>query len=145
MEILVAEIDLTKGEGHHHPDIKAGEVRYLALIDHEIHFGTFSEQWYGWNFDTPPYQAGLQYDQPGTNSSRWQKLWELQIVIEEKHEECEGKDNCHEAVAWCANCGDTYLMCREPYCDRHSERKDWTEAQAEEARAEEAREEEEEW
>jgi hypothetical protein len=70
-------IDLTKGEGHNHPDIKTGKV-YLARIGSTYHCGKFSKQWYGWNFDGWSHNSvGLQYDQPGTNASKWQGLWEL--------------------------------------------------------------------
>ena len=70
-------IDLTKGEDSHHPDITARK-QYLALIRGEFHCGKFSKQWYGWNFDGWKHSdCGIQYDQPGTNSSGWQGLWEI--------------------------------------------------------------------
>ena len=69
--------DLTLGEDHNHPHI-SGRKQYLALIGGVFHAGKFSKQWYGWNFDGWSYSGcGLQYDQPGTNSSNWQALWEI--------------------------------------------------------------------
>lgn len=71
-------IDLTRGEGSNHPDI-TGRKTYLALISGEFHAGKFSKQWFGWNFDGWSHNpgVGLQFDTPGTNSSKWQGLWEI--------------------------------------------------------------------
>lgn len=82
----LSPVDLKKGSavkgvnGHHnHPDIKAG-YSYLALIDDDYHAGSFSRQWYGWNFSSGGHGAGcsVQLDKPGTNSSRWQGLWRIE-------------------------------------------------------------------
>lgn len=70
-------VDLSKAKEHECPDVKVGRKVYLAKIDGEFHVGRFSRQWYGLNFDTPAYDAGVQFDAPGTNSSSWQALWEL--------------------------------------------------------------------
>lgn len=83
MRIILKEIDLTKGEGHHHPDIRTDGTNYLALIDGEFHVGPFSEEWYGLNYDGWKYNS-LQYDQPGTNASGWQRVWEM--IVEEESE-----------------------------------------------------------
>jgi hypothetical protein len=69
-------IDLRKGDGHEHPDIKIGKTRYLAKIGNDFWCGTFNRQWYGLNFHGW-YGRSLQYDKPGTNSSSWTDLWEL--------------------------------------------------------------------
>lgn len=69
-------VDLSKGNGHHHPDIDERK-RYLARIGSEFYCGSFSTQWYGWNFNGGPWATGLQLDKPGTNCSRWQALWEI--------------------------------------------------------------------
>lgn len=70
-------IDLTKGDGHHHPDIRPGRTQYLVLIDGRYYAGTFSEQWYGLNF-CPAWGANShQYDKPGTNYSGWEAVWEI--------------------------------------------------------------------
>ena len=39
-----------------------------------FHVGKFEKEWYGLNFDGI-YDAGDQYDPPGTNSSGWQRVW----------------------------------------------------------------------
>ena len=38
--------------------------------------GKFTKQWYGLNFEGF-YDAGLQFDPPGYNSSNWVALWEI--------------------------------------------------------------------
>jgi hypothetical protein len=69
------EMDLSKGEGHHHPDINQVD-KYLCLISDQWYFGTFSLQWYGLYFSNV-----VQYDQPGTNSSRWQRVLQLSLPV----------------------------------------------------------------
>ena len=69
-------INLNKGDGHNHPDIKVGErFTYLAKIDGEWFVGHFDRQWYGLNFDG--WYNHLQFDTPGTNCSNWQELYQL--------------------------------------------------------------------
>jgi hypothetical protein len=76
----LVEIDLSKAHENKHPDIKRG-VRYLAelvLYDKpELLYGTFSKQWYGWNFDCNWGCSGIQFDAPGYNSSPWRRLWKI--------------------------------------------------------------------
>jgi hypothetical protein len=67
-------IDLRRGDGHEHPDIKVGKS-YLAKIGSGYFAGTFSREWYGWNFNGWHY--GLQLDKPGTNGSEWKALWRI--------------------------------------------------------------------
>lgn len=74
------EIDLSKGSGHEHPDISIN-CWYLAEIQYRDEkpryaAGTFYRQWYGWNF-SGFYDAGMQFDTPGTNASAWKRLWEI--------------------------------------------------------------------
>lgn len=70
----LVKINLSKGKESNHPDIKPGRTQYLAKIDNRWHAGSFSRQWYGLNFQAV-YDAGLQFDTPGTNHSRWQELY----------------------------------------------------------------------
>jgi hypothetical protein len=74
------EIDLTKGEGNKHPDIKTDGTLYMCKIGGGWFMGAFDQVWFGLNFKgwlNPT--AGLQYDKPGTNSSRWERVIELEI------------------------------------------------------------------
>jgi hypothetical protein len=69
------KIDLTKGKDHRNPEINA-DTPYLCKIDNEWYAGTFSSEWFGLSFNGwlgTPYQ----YDQPGTNHSDWQEVWEI--------------------------------------------------------------------
>lgn len=71
---ILRKVDLFRGDEHNHPDIKTDGTRYLALIDGIYWCGSFGRQWYGLYF-----MGGIsfQYDTPGTNSSRWEALWEI--------------------------------------------------------------------
>lgn len=70
------KIDLSKGQGHNHPDIKIG-VNYLAVRDGGwMAAGIFDRQWYGLHFDGF-HSCGLQFDTPGTNYSDWKELYEI--------------------------------------------------------------------
>ena len=71
------ELDLTKGAGHEHPDIVIG-LNYLCKINGQWWFGQFNRQWYGLNFNGR-FDAGTQYDKPGTNASEWQRIIHCKI------------------------------------------------------------------
>jgi hypothetical protein len=61
------KIDLNKREGCQHPDILSYKHKqYLAYIDKDWCAGTFTLQWYGWNFRRN-YDAtcGVQLDDSG--------------------------------------------------------------------------------
>jgi hypothetical protein len=75
------ELDLTKGEKHFHPDIKTDGTGYMCMIGGRWFYGNFDMQWYGLNFNgwINPY-AGLQYDKPGWNASRWERVIEVTIT-----------------------------------------------------------------
>lgn len=60
-----------------HKDIKESK-QYLAKIDGYYFVGEFFTVWYGWSFDGWGGGGGLQLDNPGTNSSMWEGLWEIQ-------------------------------------------------------------------
>lgn len=68
-------LDMSKAKGHELPGINE-EDTYLVLWDGDFHAGTFSRQWYGWNFNGV-YDAGLQFDAPGTNRSHWEMVWRI--------------------------------------------------------------------
>lgn len=70
------KINLSKGDGHNHPDIKCGKVKYLAKINGELFTGSFTREWYGLNFDGW-HDIGIQFDTPGTNGSDWEALWRI--------------------------------------------------------------------
>lgn len=74
----IVEIDLTRGNQHEHPDLNDWDD-FLALHDGKLLVGSFSRQWYGWNFNCGTYDAGLQFDTPGSNHSRWQRLWRIAV------------------------------------------------------------------
>lgn len=69
------KINLRKANEHNHPDIKVGDkYQYLIKYDKRFYAGSFSRQWYGLNFEGV-YDAGLQFDAPGSNCSEWQAVW----------------------------------------------------------------------
>jgi hypothetical protein len=70
-------ISLARATEHRCPGVVVGKKLYLAKIGGEFHLGRFGREWYGLNFDTPAYGAGIQFDAPGSNSSEWEALWEL--------------------------------------------------------------------
>lgn len=74
----LVKIDLTKGEGNNHPDIKTDGTNYLVRHRGTLHIGPFSKQWYGLNFDGWRHNpCGVQYDKPGTNASGFEQMWEI--------------------------------------------------------------------
>lgn len=78
------ELDLTKGEGHKHPDLNSTD-NFLCLIGERWFFGTFSELWYGWSFNGWLNRTGLQYDTPGTNASCWKRI--IRVAIRDKKDD----------------------------------------------------------
>jgi hypothetical protein len=68
-------IDMKKASGHEHLDLNAKDT-YLCLIGKRYYTGKFEREWYGWNFDAV-YDAGCQFDAPGSNSSDWRQIWKL--------------------------------------------------------------------
>lgn len=70
------KINLKKGNGHNHPDIKIGRTKYLAKIGGALFVGSFRREWYGLFFDGWNHR-GIQFDTPGTNSSTWESLWQI--------------------------------------------------------------------
>lgn len=75
--ISLKKIDLSKASKHECPSIKIGATEYLAIINKELYFGSFSKEWYGLNFDCDYGVSGIQFDAPGYNSSEWQELYEI--------------------------------------------------------------------
>lgn len=71
------EIDLTRGDRSRHPDLFPWPVRYLAQIHGQFFFGYFTEEHYGWNFADGWGASGHQFDTPGYNLSRWERLWQM--------------------------------------------------------------------
>jgi len=59
-----------------HPDIKTDGTMYFIKWDGRYFTGTFHMQWYGLNF-SGVYDAGVQFDAPGFNSSKWEAIWEI--------------------------------------------------------------------
>jgi hypothetical protein len=74
-EPKLKEINLELGEGHNHPYIRTDGTEYLCLYNGNYMTGRFSTQWYGLSF----FGGFLshQYDKPGTNSSSWQRIFEI--------------------------------------------------------------------
>lgn len=75
-KIRLKPVSLKGAKGHECPGIKVGKTQYLVKNDGRYACGDFSRQWYGLNFDGF-YDAGLQFDAPGSNHSRWQAIWEI--------------------------------------------------------------------
>jgi len=68
--IELKEVDISKIRGCSHPDIKANTY-YLAKINRRWFAGTFTHQWYGWNFDAV-YDAGYHL-----SYGKWEALYEI--------------------------------------------------------------------
>lgn len=66
------EVDLAKTTKHGSDEVYPGPI-YLALINGRYDIGRFNPVWYGLTFDGS--FGNRQYDPPGTNASRWQRLW----------------------------------------------------------------------
>ena len=75
MKMKLKRIDLTRGEGHNHPDIKTDGTPYLTKYDGYFYAGTFDEEWFGLTFEG--WHSPLQFDAPDTNYSEWTDLWEI--------------------------------------------------------------------
>lgn len=71
----LVELDMKLANEHNHPHIQLRK-NYLILWDGKYYAGKFTRQWYGLNF-SGVFDAGLQFDTPGTNASRWQQVWEI--------------------------------------------------------------------
>lgn len=78
MKIELIKLDMSKAKECEHPDISKNK-EYLILYDGRFYAGTFSRQWYGWNFNGV-YNAGVQFDAPGYNCSDWEQIWEIRRV-----------------------------------------------------------------
>jgi hypothetical protein len=71
------EVDLSLSEGHTHPDIVVGRT-YMVKISGAWFLGRFAKVWFGLTF-SPWGNAGLQFDAPGCNGSRWQRVIEVDL------------------------------------------------------------------
>ncbi|MFA5398333.1 MAG: hypothetical protein WC346_20135 [Methanogenium sp.] len=80
--IKLKEIDLSKGDGHNHPDIVIGQL-YLCKVWYTYEVGYFTRQWYGLNF-SGIFPAGVQFDTPGTNNSHWEHIWKFTVKKSKK-------------------------------------------------------------
>jgi hypothetical protein len=67
------EVDLSKTTRHGSDELTVGPT-YICLIHGSYFIGTFGKVWFGLNFNGW-HGCGLQYDPPGTNASRWQRVW----------------------------------------------------------------------
>ena len=68
------EVDLNGITEQGNADLQVGS-KYLCLIGGELFAGSFTMEWYGLCFDG--WLNHLQFDPPGSNSSRWQRIWKL--------------------------------------------------------------------
>lgn len=68
------EIDLEGTTKHGGRGIEVGPL-YMVLHGGQFYLGRFTEVWFGLTMQVGSHH--LQYDPPGTNSSRWQRLWRL--------------------------------------------------------------------
>lgn len=71
IEINLSETTRNGGAG-----LKVGPT-YLVLYSGRYYAGKFSQVWYGLNFEGI-FDAGAQYDPPGTNYSSWQRIWRIE-------------------------------------------------------------------
>lgn len=86
------EIDLSKAVRHSHPDIIPHERTYLVKVYGGWFFGPFTQQWYGLYF--PNWGgSGCQFDTPGWNSSRWERVIEIDPDRLPAARIVEGQDN----------------------------------------------------
>lgn len=76
--IRLKRIDLSKAVECNHPAVRTDGTQYLCLIDGMFHAGTFTEVWFGLSFDNW-FGGSLQFDEPGTNASDWEAIWEIKI------------------------------------------------------------------
>lgn len=77
-------VNLRRGKGHDHPDIKSGQ-HYLARIWGVWWFGTFSREWFGWAFNCGFGASGsIQFDAPGSNGSKWTALYKVILPTRRK-------------------------------------------------------------
>jgi hypothetical protein len=75
------KVNLKTANKHECPEIKTGlEHPYLIKVGGQWFAGTFNRQWYGLNF-FGWFGGSLQFDAPGSNSSRWEEVYE---IIEKK-------------------------------------------------------------
>lgn len=73
---LVTELEFTGTEAERkHPLIDKNH-RYVALIDGKYWSGYMRPVWYGWHFASQRI-SGHQFDPPGTNGCRWQRVWRV--------------------------------------------------------------------
>lgn len=77
----LVELDLTKSIKHDHPDIRTDGTQYLVALKGcndtgtRFYAGTFSRVHFGLSFNG--WVNHLQYDAPGTNCSRYERIWEI--------------------------------------------------------------------
>lgn len=72
----LTRLNLRKGDGHKHPDIKTGDRHvYLVKWNDELSLGSFNRERYGLYYTPTCGGLGFQYDKPGTNASLWQGVW----------------------------------------------------------------------
>lgn len=69
----LTEIDLSKTTRKGGGGLEVGP-QYLVLYDGNLHLISFSEVWFGLTCHYPPGQ----YDPPGENCSRWQRVWKIE-------------------------------------------------------------------
>lgn len=43
-------------------ELISGKKTYMVKVDGGWYVGKFSKQWYGWNFEGGPYDAGVELD-----------------------------------------------------------------------------------
>ena len=84
----LTEIDLSQTTRNGGGGLEVGPT-YLVMYDGRFHVGQFDMQWYGLNF-RGIYDAGAQYDPPGTNGASWQRIWLFEnaeeMTAEAEHE-----------------------------------------------------------
>lgn len=79
--IKLKRLDLTLGEGHYHPDFIQGHDYLIVRNNSSVHFGKADKVHFGWTFYVGWH---LQYDKPGTNSSKITDIYEVIFEQERK-------------------------------------------------------------
>jgi hypothetical protein len=70
------EIDLSKTTRQPGAGLEVNGPQYLCQIRGRLFVGQFELLWYGLFFRNW-HGVGIQFDPPGTNLSRWERVWRI--------------------------------------------------------------------
>lgn len=78
-KIKLKALDMSLSDRHNHPQVNC-QKSYLCRIGGQYFAGKFTREWFGLVFDHWIMNS-LQFDEPGTNASKWKQIWE---IVEDK-------------------------------------------------------------